>query len=92
MRPLIVNVSRGVIDSNRKHGTSKPPISVRRGRSGKPLAYGHDVAVGRSILRYDPKNPLPCGARLWLETHEYVVVKRRLRNGSMRHTTIMVRG
>jgi hypothetical protein len=63
-----ISVNRGVIDSNRKRGTNKPPIRVSWGKYGKKR-YAHAVIVfGPSTFKYEPKNPLPHGARLWVET------------------------
>lgn len=66
---MIVTISRGVIDSNRKHHRYDPPISVRKTRSG-PVVYRTNVLTldaGARIV-YSPDEPLSCGARLWIET------------------------
>jgi hypothetical protein len=69
-----ITVNRGVIDRNRKRGLNNAPIRVSRGKYGK-AEYGHAVKVlGPSVFRYDSKNPLPHGARLWVETEADVVV------------------
>lgn len=69
-----ITVNRGIIDANRKHGTNRPPIRVSAGRYGK-IQYGHIAMVmGPSTFVYAPKNPLPHGARLWVETEAPVIV------------------
>lgn len=63
-----ITVNRGVIDSNRKRGTNQPPIRVSHGRYGK-VRYAHSAQIrGFATFRYDANNPLPHGARLWVET------------------------
>lgn len=59
------HVNRGVIDSNRKHGTNNPPVSVRRGKSGRSsYAFEVELPAGSRMI-YDPHEPvLKCGARL----------------------------
>lgn len=59
------HINRGVIDSNRKHGRSDPPITFRKGRRGK-ATYAHEVALpAGSRVIYSAHTPLlPCGARL----------------------------
>lgn len=63
----IVVINRHVIAANKKNGTNDDPISVRRGRSGKPT-YHHDYEIpGHARLVYNPEKPLKCGATVWLE-------------------------
>lgn len=59
-----VHVNRGQIDSNRKHGTDEPVLTIKRGKRGKPtLARRIRLPEGSEMI-YDPVNPiLPCGAR-----------------------------
>jgi hypothetical protein len=59
------HVNRGVIDSNRKHGTNEPAVSVRRGKTGKAW-YAHEVELpAGSRMIYSAHKPLlQCGARL----------------------------
>lgn len=74
-RTVVVNVNRQVVDKNTRLKTNEPPISVRKGKSGK-AKYGHGVAVldanGKEVARfvYDPQNKLvACGARIVLIAH-----------------------
>ena len=73
--PIIINVNRGQVDSNRKRGERVPVISARRGRSGKAV-YGSTVVVhGQVTFMYRPDAPLPCGARVWAEVFGTVEVQ-----------------
>lgn len=65
------HVNRGVIDSNRKHGTNEPAVSVRRGKSGKAW-YAHEVELpAGSRMIYSAHEPLlRCGARLVIVSAE----------------------
>lgn len=72
---IYITVNRGIIDSNRKHGTNRPAIRVATGKYGKPR-YGHMVTIeGDSIFVYRPTDPLPHGARLWVETRAPIRMK-----------------
>lgn len=59
------HVNRGVIDSNRKHGTDNPAITIRRGKTGKS-EYATEVLLPEgSRMIYSAHEPiLACGARL----------------------------
>lgn len=72
-----ITVNRGTIDRNRKRGEDKPPVRVAVGKYGRVL-YGDGVKVlGPSTFIYDTANPLPHGARVWVETEAPVEVFRR---------------
>lgn len=73
-----ITVNRGTIDRNRKRGEQEPPVRVAVGKYGRVL-YGHRVTVeGPSTFVYDNANPLPHGARVWIETEASVVVEKRV--------------
>jgi hypothetical protein len=69
----VVHVNQHVIRANVKTGRRDPCLAVRRGRSGR-ATLAHEVrildangnVVCRIVCRLD--RPLPCGARVWLET------------------------
>lgn len=70
------HVNRNVIDSNRKHGRELPPIKIQKGLYGKS-SYGFRVALpAGSVMRYDPRGILPCGARLVIESNEEPVIEQ----------------
>lgn len=61
----IIHVNRQHIDSNTKHGTSKPVYTVREGNK---TTYAREVIIhGPSRLVYNGKQ-LKCGGRAWVET------------------------
>lgn len=64
-----ITVCKNVILSNLKHGTNKPPIRVSQGKHGKPTHH-HILQVDKpERMRFvcDMDNPLPWGARVWIE-------------------------
>ena len=65
---IYVSINRNVLFSNKKWGKNEPAIGVRRGRTVK-AEYFHQVNLpdGGRIVQ-DEENPLPCGARVWVET------------------------
>jgi hypothetical protein len=67
-----VTVCKNVILSNRKHGTNKPPLRISRGKYGKPThAHNFNVAHPEFVhIVYAPNDPLPWGARAWIEIHD----------------------
>jgi hypothetical protein len=61
-----VHVNQHVIRSNQKTGAREPPLTVKRGRSN---TRAREVALaGPARVVYRPDDPLPCGARVWIET------------------------
>lgn len=70
----IVHVNQHVIRANinRAEGEHEPPITVR---TYKGTTRGHTVEIeGKVSFVYRPHDPLSCGARLWAETHDRVIV------------------
>ena len=60
------------IRSNKKNNTNEPVITVKTSKSN---TYASEVNIlGKSKLVYRPTKPLPCGARVWIETEEKVVL------------------
>ncbi len=77
-RPIvtIVTVNRGVIDRNRKRRKDDPPVRVARGKYGK-VVYGHIIrlnTVPPVFFVHNQNNPLPHGARVWVETEARATV------------------
>lgn len=61
-----VHVNQFVIRANRRTGANEPPISIQTSRG---VHRARTVEIdGPSRLVYAPEHPLPCGARLWVET------------------------
>lgn len=65
-----VTVCKNTILSNLKHGTNKPALRVSKGKYGKAKRVHEFAAIGSVRIKYDPRNPLPWGARAWLEIEE----------------------
>ncbi|WP_413165972.1 DNA-binding protein [Capilliphycus salinus ALCB114379] len=62
----IVHVNSQRIRQNQKHQERLPVISVKKGQTN---TYGHIVEIpGGCRVVYSPDKPLPCGARVWIET------------------------
>ena len=65
-----IHVNQHVIRSNNKHGEMKPCITVKTSKSN---TYCHEVTVhGTTKVIYSPTKPLPCGAKVWIETEDKV--------------------
>jgi len=65
--PYRIHINSNTLRSNKKHGTSKPPITIRKGN--KVIGYVNALKIlGESTVMYQPDNPLPCGAKVWIET------------------------
>lgn len=74
--PTIIHVNQHVIRSNLKSGDNEPALTVRRGRNGKNAKRAYEVILhGPSVVVSSPDKPLPCGARVWVETHGAVELK-----------------
>ncbi len=59
---------------NKKNNAKKPVITVK---TSKENVYGHRVKIlGGSDVIYSPDKPLSCGAKVWIETHNPVIVTR----------------
>lgn len=59
------HINRGVIDANRKHGRSDPPVSIRKGKRGKAIYATHVRLPAGAEVIYSAHEPiLPCGARM----------------------------
>jgi len=64
-----VTVCKNTILSNLKHGTNKPAIRISQGKYGKPKRVHKLEHKSFMTVRVvcDMKNPLPWGARCWME-------------------------
>ena len=68
----IIHVNMHKIRSNKKNNTDDPVITVKTYKSNN---YAHEVDIqGPSKIVYSKDKPLPCGARVWIETEEKVVL------------------
>jgi hypothetical protein len=76
----IVHVHQQIIALNRKHGRNDPPLTVKtfasEARHAKPVSArkAHTAHItGPSRIVHSPHEPLPCGARVWIETNSEVI-------------------
>ena len=68
----IIHINQHVIRRNQKTGEREPVITVKNYKENR---YGHAVKIdGPCVVRYEPDNPLSCGARVWIETESPVEV------------------
>jgi len=71
-----IHINQHKIRSNKKNGMKEPVITVKTSKSND---YAHEVKIeGPSKVVYSPDKPLPCGARVWIETEEKVVLDNGL--------------
>jgi len=69
-----IHVNQHVIKANAKNGENNPIFTIKQG--GKNT-YAHNVKVkGEMELVYSPDKPLSCGAKVWIETEDTVVINR----------------
>ena len=67
-----IHINQHVIRANKKNGTSDPAITVK---THKANTYAHRVEIeGPSSVIYSPDKPLSCGARVWIETDNTVMI------------------
>ena len=72
----IIHVNMHKIRSNKKNNTDDPVITVKTYKSNN---YAHVVDIQcPSNIVYSKDKPLPCGARVWIETEEKVVLDNGL--------------
>ncbi len=67
----IIHVNHHVIARNRKTGSNDPPLILRTYKGSIPA---HEIEIlGPSKIINSPHKPLPCGARVWIETESECV-------------------
>ena len=70
----VVHVNQHIIKSNHKSGENEPVLTVK---TYKTNDYAHEVKIdGPCRIVYRPDKPLSCGARVWIETEEPVVIEK----------------
>ena len=79
MPKTIIHISQTNIKHNKRVGEKErePVIEVRRG-SDVFQGYEADIMVDGVVIasvKYNPTKPLDCGARVWIETEQDVVVR-----------------
>ncbi len=70
-----IHIRRDKIAKDNKTGKHSLALGVET--MGRKKRYGRTVTIsGPSMVIYNPKKPLKCGARAWIETHYQVSVWR----------------
>jgi hypothetical protein len=70
-----IHVNQHIIRKNHKTGEREPVLTVK---TYKDNTYCHEVLVdGPCKVVYSPDKPLPCGARVWIETESDVTCLKR---------------
>jgi hypothetical protein len=68
----IIHVNQHVIKSNKKNNVIDPVLTCKTYKSNK---YAHEIEIkGPSRIVYNPEKPLSCGAHVWIETQEEVII------------------
>ena len=74
----IIHINQHIIKRNAKTGERDPVITCKTYKSND---YAHGVVIkdenGKPICEiiYSPDKPLPCGAKVWIETKAEVELK-----------------
>ena len=69
-----IHINQHKIRSNKKHGTNEPVITIK---SSVANNYAHEVQImGGSRVIYSPDKPLSCGAKVWIETYNPVILDK----------------
>jgi len=68
----VIHVNQHIIKRNRSKGLQDPVLTVK---TYKDNEYGFEVDIkGPCRVVYRPHKPLSCGAHVWIETEETVVI------------------
>jgi len=71
-----IHINQHKIKSNKKNNLKEPVITVKTSKSN---IYASEVEIkGPSKVIYSPDKPLPCGAKVWIETNEKIVLDNGL--------------
>ena len=66
----IIHINQHVIKKNSKTGERNPVITCK---TYKDNTYCHELVItNHTRVIYRPDKPLPCGAKVWIETTEEV--------------------
>ena len=67
----VIHVNQHNIRDNLKDGGKRPVITVKNYKSN---TYCNRVKFIDGEVVYSPDKPLSCGARVWIETNEPVII------------------
>ena len=78
-----IHVNQHIIKRNAETGENNPCLTVKTYKSN---TYAHEVIIhGSSKVVYSPDKPLPCGARVWVETESKVSCLNRAQKNLLRN-------
>jgi|TARA_R100000231_G_scaffold74823_1_gene58403 hypothetical protein len=67
-----IHINQHKIRSNKKNNLEEPVITIKTSKSN---TYAKEVDIlGKSKLVYKPNKPLSCGAKVWIETEDKIVL------------------
>ena len=66
----IIHVNQHHIKANAK-GANLPVLTVKDYKRNRKC---NEVKFSNGVVKYSPDKPLPCGAKVWIETREPVQV------------------
>ena len=74
----IIHVNQHVIKANSKNETNKPVLTCKTYKSNnyahEAIIYGQDGLIAAKVI-YSKDKPLSCGAKVWIETDNKVLLK-----------------
>jgi hypothetical protein len=77
-KSTFIHVRQDRLHHNRKYGTDNPVVTIR---SGNRQTYCHEATIeGMCRIVYQPRQPLSCGATLWIELEPTTRVKSKIRS------------
>ena len=66
----VIHVNQHVIKRNAKKGEKKPPLTCKTYKGNSKCM---EISINdHTKVLYRPSRPLPCGAKVWIETTEDV--------------------
>ena len=72
MKKRIVHVNQHVIKLNRKHNKNARPLTCKTYNQNE---YAYEVELtGTGKVVYSPSKPLSCGAQVWIETYDPIIL------------------
>ena len=67
----VIHVNQHIIKRNAKTGERVPPLTCKTYKSNSKCSQ--IIINNHTKVIYSPDKPLPCGAKVWIETTEEVV-------------------
>lgn len=77
MRKTVIHVNQHLIRANQKTGARDKVLTVKdwkENRKGNRVQLLDERGGVVAEVVYSPDKPLPCGARVWIQTYNEVIV------------------